>query len=101
MEDKTEEWHQVKLAKYEPLTKHLASHGFRSTVLAAEIGARGFVGYSAHQVCRQLGLSKRQSTKHLRDIAEASERASNWIWLTRATRDGNAAEGTLGAVHGV
>ena len=82
-----EEWHQVKLAKYEPLTKHLATHGFRATVLAAEIGARGFVGYSAYQVCRQLGLPRKQVGKHLRSMAEAAERASSWVWMMRASKE--------------
>ena len=82
-----EKWQQVQLTNYVLETRHLATHDFRATVLAAEIGARGFVGYSAHQVCRQLGLPKKQVGKYLRSMAEAAERASSWIRLVKASKD--------------
>ena len=101
LENSMDEWHQIKLAKYQPLTEHLASGGFRATVLAAEIGARGFVGYSAHKVCKKLGLPMRQTTRYLRAMSEAAERASCWIWMKRDTKEGGASGGSQGISQGV
>lgn len=42
LKGKIEECRQIKLAKYEALTKHLTSRDFRSTVLVTEIGARAW-----------------------------------------------------------
>ena len=86
-----EEWHHIKLAKYEPLANQLKSQGIRATILAVEVGARGFVGHTIHNTCRQLGLSSRQCTKVARAMAEAAEKASIWIWMRRSIRDQSTA----------
>ena len=90
MEDRMEEWHQVKLAKYEPLANQLRSQGIRTTILAVEVGARGFTSHTIHSTCRQLGLSSRQCMMAAGLMSEAAERASVWIWMRRNTRDHRA-----------
>ena len=87
LEDRLEEWHHTKLAKYEPLANQLKSQDIRATILAVEVGARGFVSHTTHSASRQLGLSSRQCTKVARAMSEAAEKASIWIWTRRNARD--------------
>ena len=57
--------------------------GFKTKVLAIEIGARGFVGASAYNLMKQLSISGKKRTRALKAMAEAAEKSSSWIWSRR------------------
>ena len=94
MEEKMEEWHHIKTAKYEPLAQELRSARFSVTILAVEVGARGFVGTSAYNACKRLGLTAKQTSRSLKSMAEAAERASCWVWTKRHCKDKDSTPGT-------
>ena len=82
-ESRMEEAHIYKTEKYAGLAKSLRRSGFQATVLAIEIGARGFVGTSAYDLMRQLSVSGRKRTRALKTMAEAAEKSSSWLWSRR------------------
>ena len=82
-ESNMSERHEIKLAKYEGLCTELRRHGFKTLLFAVEVGARGFCGSSAYSLLKQLGLQASATSRYLRLMAEAAEKASYWIWLKR------------------
>ena len=72
-----------KTEKYADLANNLKREGYQAKVLAAEIGARGFVGASAYNLMKQLSIEGRGKTRALKAMAEAAERCSSWIWSRR------------------
>lgn len=95
MEEKMEELHHIKTAKYEPLAKELQASGNKVTILAVEVGARSFAGSSAYNACRRLGMTAKQTSKPLKTMAEAAERASCWLWTRRNCDDQDATSKTV------
>lgn len=82
-ESNMSESHEFKLAKYEPLICDLHRGGYKTHMFAVEVGARGLAGASAYNVLKRLGLPGKQRTRYLKQMAEAAEKASHWIWLKR------------------
>lgn len=76
--------HEFKIAKYEDLRDVLQRKGYKTYMFAVEVGARGFAGSSAYDLLKRLGLSGQKRAKFLKQMAEAAERASYWIWLKRS-----------------
>ena len=72
-----------KTEKYADLASSLKREGYQVKVLAAEIGARGFVGASAYNLMKQLSVEGREKNRALKAMAEAAERYSSWIWSRR------------------
>ena len=75
--------HEFKTAKYETLRQDLVRAGYQAQVFAIEIGVRGLVGASAYKLLVRLGLQKLQRTRCLKQLADAAEAASYWVWLKR------------------
>ena len=75
--------HEFKTAKYEELASHVQRKGFKTHLLAVEVGARGFAGSSIYSLFKKLGLSNRRCAWYIKQVTEAAERASYWIWLKR------------------
>jgi len=82
-ESNMSESHEFKLAKYEPLRDALHATGYTTHMFAVEVGARGFAGSSVYSLMKRLAVPARVRNKCLKEIAEAAERASYWIWLKR------------------
>lgn len=76
--------HEFKIGKYEDLRDVLQKKGYKTYMFAVEVGARGFAGSSAYDLLKRLGLSGQKRAKFLKQMAEAAERASYWIWLKRS-----------------
>ena len=79
--------HEYKLAKYEGLRHEIHSKGYKTHMFAVEIGARGLAGASAYSLLKRLGLSNQMRSRYLKQLAEAAERASCWIWTKRKVKD--------------
>ncbi|GFN82461.1 poly [ADP-ribose] polymerase [Plakobranchus ocellatus] len=55
-ESRMEEAHAFKEAKYLELTKELKKDGYEAKVMPVEIGAKGFVGFSAYGLLSKLSI---------------------------------------------
>ncbi|GFN97445.1 reverse transcriptase [Plakobranchus ocellatus] len=55
-ESRMEEAHAFKEGKYLDLTKELKKDGYEAKVMPVEIGARGFVGFSAYGIQSKLPI---------------------------------------------
>ena len=82
-ESRMEEAHIYKTEKYASLASSLRKSGIQVRVFAVEVGARGFVSTSAYDLMKQLAISGKKRTRALKDMAEAAERSSSWIWSKR------------------
>ena len=77
------ESHEFKLAKYEELMADLHKSGYKSQIFAIEVEARGLVGATAYILLKRLGHASKERKKYLKQVGEAAEKASHWIWLKR------------------
>jgi hypothetical protein len=81
--------HEFKLAKYEDLVAQLHRQGYKTHLFAVEVGARGFAGTSVYNLLKRLGLASRRCAWYIKQVTEAAERASYWIWLKRNDKTGS------------
>ena len=72
-----------KRAKYTDLSKELEQKGYKARILPVEVGARGFVGASAHDLLSKLSIKGKKRTRSLKALAETAENSSRWIWSRR------------------
>ncbi|XP_076860736.1 uncharacterized protein LOC143513938 [Brachyhypopomus gauderio] len=82
-EERMEEAHERKKAKYLELVEMCRESGWRARCEPIEVGCRGFIGQSVHRAFKLLGirgLAERRATKN---ISEAAEKASRWLWIKR------------------
>ena len=82
-EDRMEEAFERKRAKYEELASECRSRGWRTRCNPIEVGCRGFVGQSLLRALKMLGVKGLQSRKAIRNITDAAEKASRWLWIKR------------------
>ncbi|XP_061896833.1 uncharacterized protein LOC133645919 [Entelurus aequoreus] len=82
-EERIDEANERKRAKYAELTVECRSNGWRARCEPVEIGCRGFAGHSLQRVFRILGIRGLQSRKATKNILEAAEKASRWLWIRR------------------
>ena len=72
-----------KMKRYEALRNQCEDEGWHAECLPIEVGARGHVGKRIPILLSKLGFSSREKGKVIKDIQQAAERASFWIWLKR------------------
>ncbi|RXN37590.1 reverse transcriptase [Labeo rohita] len=82
-EDRIEEAFERKKAKYLDLVEDCRRKGWRARCEPIEVGCRGFPGQSLHRSLRLLGIRGAQERKATRNICEAAEKASRWLWIKR------------------
>jgi hypothetical protein len=82
-ESNMSESHEFKMAKYEDLVSQVHTKGYKTQLFAVEVGARGFAGTSVYNLLKRLGLSSQRCAWYLKQVAQAAEKASYWIWLKR------------------
>ncbi|KAL0159871.1 hypothetical protein M9458_043596, partial [Cirrhinus mrigala] len=82
-EDRIEEAFERKKAKYLELVEDCRRKGWRARCEPIEVGCRGFPGQSLHRSLRLLGIRGAQERKATRNICEAAEKASRWLWIKR------------------
>ena len=69
--------------RYLDLTMDLEARGYGAHLFAIDVGARGLVGRSMYAFLRAIGLSNRQTKHFVKELSEAAESASHWIWTTK------------------
>ena len=71
-----------KESKYKPLVESIASNtSWKPILLTLEIGTRGFIAISTHQVFLKIGLKRKQVSLLCRQLSETSARCSYTIYL--------------------
>ncbi|KAK0155844.1 Coiled-coil domain-containing protein 171 [Merluccius polli] len=58
-------------------------NGWKARCEPIEVGCRGFAGKSLHWVLGLLGICGQHKRRAIKNILEASEKASRWLWLKR------------------
>ena len=82
-EERMEEAHEKKKAKYQPLLEDCQDRGWRTWNLPVEVGCRGFVGQSLWRCLGTLGIKGKSRGTATSGIGEEAEAASRWIWYKR------------------
>ncbi|XP_067296477.1 uncharacterized protein [Pseudorasbora parva] len=82
-EDRIEEAHERKRAKYAGLSSECRYNGWKTHCEPVEVGCRGFAGHSLLRTLKLLGVKGLQLKKATTNILEAAERASRWLWIRR------------------
>ncbi|KAI4881119.1 hypothetical protein NFI96_020517, partial [Prochilodus magdalenae] len=82
-EDRMEEAKERKKAKYADLVAECRRNGWKARCEPIEVGCRGFAGQSLHRVLGLLGICGLHRQRAMKNIMEAAEKASRWLWLRR------------------
>ena len=77
--------HEWKKAKYLELVEACRLNGWRARCDPIEVGCRGLPGQSLHRTLRLFGIRGLQERKATKNISEAAEKASRWLWIQRGS----------------
>ncbi|MGH0152676.1 UNVERIFIED_CONTAM: hypothetical protein FKN15_052941 [Acipenser sinensis] len=80
-EDAVDEAYERKKLRYAQLATEAEQRGWRVRVYPVEVGCRGFVAHSTTRFLRDVGFSGQELRRTVRNLSEAAERSSNWLWL--------------------
>lgn len=82
-EDRMEEAFERKKAKYLELVEACRGSGWRARCEPIEVGCRGFLSQSVYRAFRLLGIRGLRERRATKNISEAAEKASRWLWIKR------------------
>ncbi|KAJ8014600.1 hypothetical protein DPEC_G00017320 [Dallia pectoralis] len=82
-EDRIEEAKERKGAKYVELEEECWNNGWRARCEPIEVGCRGFAGQSLCRAYNILGITGASKRRAIKEVTEAAEVASRWLWLRR------------------
>lgn len=82
-EEKLEEAHERKRAKYADLVEECRNNGWRTRCQPIEVGCRGFVGQSLCRAYKMLGITGASQRRAMKMATNAAEMASRWLWIKR------------------
>ncbi|XP_077372334.1 uncharacterized protein LOC144033646 [Festucalex cinctus] len=82
-EDRMEEAFERKRAKYEELAGECRSRGWKTRCTPIEVGCRGFAGQSLVWALKMLGVKGLHNRRAIKNISDAAEKASRWLWIKR------------------
>ena len=85
-EERMEEAHERKKAKYQALMDECRQQGWKTWNLPVEVGSRGFAGQSLWRAFSILGITGMARRKAITDICQQAEAASQWLWQKREQR---------------
>ena len=89
-EDRLGEAHESKRTKYEHLVINCRKQGWKARCMPIKVGCRGFVGHSVHRALGVLGITGGVRSRANKNITEAAEKASRWLWIQREGSWGQA-----------
>ena len=79
-EDNLEYAHERKFTKYAELRAECGERGWKAKCYPFEVDCRGFVAFSFQKWLLDLGLSRRDIKSVCREVSEAAESGSSWVW---------------------
>ncbi|KAI4877591.1 hypothetical protein NFI96_020647, partial [Prochilodus magdalenae] len=82
-EDRMEEAKERTKAKYADLVADWRRNGWKARCETIEVGGRGFAGQALHRVLGLLGICGLHRRRAMKNITEAAEKASRWLWLRK------------------
>ncbi|MGH0171412.1 UNVERIFIED_CONTAM: hypothetical protein FKN15_063258 [Acipenser sinensis] len=82
-EDAVDEAYESKKLRYAKLAAEAEQRGWRVWVYPVEVCCRGFVAHSTTWFLRDVGFSGQEFRRTVKNLSEAAERSSNWLWLRR------------------
>ena len=82
-EDRVVEANERKKAKYAEMAAEAEQRGWKARLRPVEVGCRGFVAKSVFALLTELGVRGRSLKLAIRNMSQAAERASEWLWLRR------------------
>ncbi|XP_053400422.1 uncharacterized protein LOC128557258 [Mercenaria mercenaria] len=80
-EERTEEAHERKRAKYHDLAEACTIQGWKTWIFPVEVGCRGFPAQSVLRMHGALGFKGRARKSAAQAPGQAAEKASSWLWL--------------------
>ena len=78
-----EEAHERKSLKYADLMAECRDRGWNVWLFPVEVGCRGFPAQSVWKLLHRLGICGRARKAAVRQLSEAAEKASCWLWHRR------------------
>ncbi|MGH0174060.1 UNVERIFIED_CONTAM: hypothetical protein FKN15_067039 [Acipenser sinensis] len=82
-EDAVDEAYERKKLRYAQLATEAEQRGWRVWVYPMEMGCQGVVAHSTTRFRKDVGFSGQELRCTVKNLSEAGERSSNWIWLKR------------------
>ncbi|MGH0122885.1 UNVERIFIED_CONTAM: hypothetical protein FKN15_008810 [Acipenser sinensis] len=82
-EDAVDEAYEWKKLRYVQRATEAEQRGWRVRVYPVEVGCRGFVAHSTIRFLRDVRCSGQELCRTVKNLPEAAERSSNWLWLRR------------------
>ncbi len=82
-EDRLEEANERKRAKYAELVEECRSSGWKARSEPVEVSCRGFADQSLLRTLKLLGVKGQLCRRAIKNISEAAEKASRWLWIWR------------------
>ena len=83
---------ELKQKNYEDIRQESVQNGWRCQVWPVEIGARGFAGRSLGALLKEVGVVGGERKKIIKEMAEAAEVASRFIWSMHQVKEWNTRE---------
>lgn len=82
-EDRLEEANERKRSKYAELVTECRIKGWKARCEPVEVGCRGFAGQSLPRTLKLFGVKGQLCRRAIKNILEAAEKASRWLWIRR------------------
>ena len=79
-EDRMEVANELKRSSYDELKTACEANGWRVTLWPFEVGVRGFISPSLHQVLKALGITGKKRKECIRAMSAEAERSSRILW---------------------
>jgi len=82
-EERMEEAYERKAERYSNLRQVCTEKRWKAWCFPVEVGCRGFVSQSMWRMLGALGIKGRKRKQVTKNLTEAAEAASRWLWLKR------------------
>ncbi|CAC5386776.1 unnamed protein product [Mytilus coruscus] len=82
-EERCEEAYQRKKEKYTELMTTCRERGWKAWLFPVEVGCRGFPAQSVWRMLQAMGIVGKARKTAVRQLGEAAERSSCWLWHRR------------------
>ena len=89
VEERTGISSELKISRYEELSREAERKGWKTVMFAVEIGCRGFAAPSMGRMLKELGYEGRQKKEILKKLCLLAEESSMFIWKTAQCRTWN------------
>ena len=86
-EENIDEAYERKQLRYDELKETCIKAGWNTRCFPVEVGVRGFPAKSINKLFSTIGICGKEKKLAIKQLAEAAERGSNWLWLRSGTKE--------------